>query len=171
MADTSFNTTAVGQEAERSIRSIYLDRRTTAKLTREPWTVHVYRKAIDQSPLKASVKKTLHGMVDGAGNRHTTVDRATLCLRNGTTRVATITEHWHKARDAGLLTSKERWNDSSIHTLRIPGTYFPDDEDVYGDPMDGWHIWSSEEIAWWEALDDGSWVLPPWRDGRHRPSF
>lgn len=115
MSGTSFHATAVAREAERSIRSMYMQRRAAAKFMDEPWTVHAYRQLIDQSSLKNPVKNTLRGMVDRAGGRHTTVDRSTLCLVTGVRREATITAHWHRAREAGLLVSKQRWNSTSVH--------------------------------------------------------
>jgi hypothetical protein len=140
------------------------------------WTVHAYREAIDASALKDPVKNTLRVMVDGAGSRLTAVDRLSLCLLTGMKAEATITAHWQKARAAGLLKSKARWNSTSIHTFRIPGASFLYDADgvddeVWGGPLGGWHIWTAEEAAWWENLHPESRTIPPWRDGRHLPPF
>lgn len=168
MIATSLHTKAVTQEAEQRIRSIYMERRA-AKLLGEAWTVHAYRQAIDQSPLKAPVKNTLHAMLAKAGGRHTTVDRATLCLITGVRRVATITTHWHQAREAGLLVSRQRWNSTSVHMFLIPGTQYSTDEALWGEPLDGWHVWSPEEDAWWDSLDCGIWITPPW--GESWPQF
>lgn len=146
------------------------------KTTAAKWTVHAYREAIDESSLKTPVKDTLRAMVDGAGNRQTAVDRMTLCLLTGLKAEATITAHWQKARAAGLLKSKARWNTTSVHTFLIPGANFLYDADgvddeVWGEPLGGWHIWTAEEVAWWEGLQPDSRSIPPWRDGRHFPPF
>lgn len=170
MSDTSFPTTAVAQEAERSIRSLYLDRLATAKITGEPWAVHAYHQAIDRSSLKTPVKNTLRAMVDAAGGRHTAVDRATVCLITGVRREATITAHWHQAREAGLLASKQRYDDSSLHTFLIPGTSYSADDVQWGEPLNGWHVWTADETAWWDSLDPGRWTEPPWHSGE-RPPF
>lgn len=153
-----------------------MDRRRVGKPSVANWTVHAYHTAIDESSLKTPVKNTLRVMVDGAGNRQTAIDRLTLCLRTGLKAEATITEHWQKARAAGLLKSKARWNATSIHTFLIPGANFLYDADgvddeVWGEPLGGWHIWTAEETAWWEGLHQGSRATPPWRDGRHLPPF
>jgi hypothetical protein len=158
-------TTAGALEAERAIRW-YLDRRASAKLMDEPWTVAAYLLAIDQSSLKTPVKNTLRAMVDRAGGRHTTVSRPTLCFTLKMTRVATITAHWDKARDAGLLKSVQRHNESSVHTFLMLGTDTLDEERLWGEPMDGWHVWTPEENVWWDSLDGGEGMTPPWGDGR-----
>jgi hypothetical protein len=153
-----------------------LDRRWVGKPTVANWTVHAYREAIDESSLKIPVKNTLHVMVDGAGSRQTAVDRLSLCLLTGLKAEATITAHWQKARAAGLLKSKARYNSASIHTFVIPGANFLYDADgvddeIWGEPLGGWHIWSAEESAWWEDLHPNSTVIPPWRDGGPLPPF
>lgn len=145
---------------------MYTARRAAAKLRLVPWTVAGYHQAIDESSLKNPVKNTLRAMVDRAGSRHTTVSRPTLCFVLKMTRVATITGHWDKARDAGLLKSVQRHNESSVHTFLIPGTNSLEEEDLWGDPMDGWHVWTPEENVWWHSLKDGERIAPPWGDGR-----
>jgi hypothetical protein len=107
---------------------MHLARRAAAKFRAEQWTVHVYRQAIDRSSLKTPVKNTLRAMVDKAGGRHTAVARIALCLITGVRREATITTHWHQAREAGLLVSKQRWTATSIHTFLIPGTDYSADD-------------------------------------------
>lgn len=162
---TTYDTTAAALEAERSIRW-YLDGRASAKLMGEPWTVAAYLLAIDQSSLKTPVMNTLCAMVERSGGRHTTVSRPTLCFILKMTRVATITAHWDKARAAGLLKSKQRRDESSIHTFLIPRTANLEEGDLWGDPMDGWHVWTPEENVWWDSIDGGERITPPWGDGR-----
>ena len=167
-ATTSNRVSLLGTSApltqETTIRSIYLDRCKRAKLLGEVWTVDTYRNAVDRSSLKAPVRRTLHAMVDSTSGRHTTIDRASLCLLTGVAWEGTITEHWQRARDAGLLTSAARYNRSSLHTFTIPGRELPD---LDPDASLFWpHVWTEAEIAWWDVLDSGTWAVPPWRDGR-----
>lgn len=166
LSDPNFHTPAEAEEAVRSIRSLYIARRVAAKRRLVSWTVAGYHLAIDESSVESPVKATLRAMVEGAGGRHTTVDRATLCQLTGVRRGATITAHWQQARAEGLLASRQRWNTTSLHTFLIPGTDFSADETVWGEPKDGWHVWTPEEIAWWESLDGGERISPPWGDGR-----
>lgn len=158
-------TTATALEAERAIRW-YLDHRASAKLKGEPWTIAAYLLAIDRSSLKAPVKNTLRAMVAKAGGRHTTVSRAAVCYILQMKRVATITAHWDEARDAGLLKSVQRHNQSSVHTFLIPGIDNWDEEVVWGEPWDGWHIWTQEEDVWWDSLDGEELMTLPWGGGR-----
>ena len=148
---------------------MYMARRAAAKLSLVSWTVAGYHQVIDRSSVETPVKATLRAMVDGAGGRHTTVDRATLCQITGVRREATITAHWQEARAAGLLASRQRWNNTSFHTFLIPGADHSADEEVWGEPMGGWHGWMPEEIDWWERLDGEERIAPPW--GHGRPPF
>lgn len=170
MSDNPVPAISAWQRRDPAIRALYVDRRRAAAASGAPWTIHAYRDAVDRSRLKSSVKNTLHVMVDYAGGPQTAVDRLTVCLLTGLKSECTITDHWQKARDAGLLTSKARWNRTSVHTFHVPGLQHVDDE-VWGEPLGGWHVWAADEIAWWDSLRGGSWDSPPWRDGRHRPPF
>lgn len=166
MPSTWLHETDTPHETEQTVRLLHQKRLATAKLTGEAWTIAAYLLAIEQSSLKLPVKNTLRAMVERSGARHTTVSRAALCFILKKTRVETITEHWHKARGAGLLRSVQRHNESSVHTFLIPGTYNLEDEGPWGDPMDGWHVWTPDEKVWWDALDGGEQIIPPWGDGR-----
>lgn len=129
------------------------------------WTEQGYRRAVDESKLALSVKNTMHAMLDYASGQYVTIDRASLCSKVAVRREATITEHWRKARAAGLLISKPRFNSSSIHKLTIPGR----SDDVI-DPL--WlpkllrpHNWTLDELRWWDSLDVQAFSAPPWSDG------
>lgn len=129
------------------------------------WTERAYRMALDGSGLASSVKKTMYAMLDSATGQYATIDRASLCSKVAVRREATITDHWRKARAAGLLVSKPRFNSSSIHKLTIPGRC---DEAI--DPL--WlpkvlrpHLWTSDELDWWESLDVPAFSDPPWSGG------
>lgn len=104
-------------------------------------------------------------MVEHAQSQYSTMDRATLLQLTGGRREATITAHWHQARSQGLLVSRQRFNATSIHKFTIPGI-----DDDYVDaialatPLRG-HIWSHEELAWWDKLDAMAPTKPPWFDG------
>lgn len=163
LTDTFFHTAAAAQEEEKSIRSMHMYRCAAAKFTVPSWTTAGYRQAIDQSSLKTPVKNTLHAMVDNSAGNQTTIDRASLCLLTGIRDVCTITEHFKKSRAAGLLKSEARFNKSSIHTLLIPGTDSSADDVPLGSPLDNYHSWTAEEIAWWDSLDPDLWTPPPWQ--------
>lgn len=104
-------------------------------------------------------------MVDHAGAQYSTIDRVTLLQLTDGRREATISAHWRQARSHGLLASKQRFNATSIHKFTIPGV---DDACVDGlglaTPL-RCHIWSPEELAWWEGLDAKALTVPPWSDG------
>ena len=161
MSDTAVATIAAGLEAEQIIRSLYQERRVTAKLVVPSWTAAAYRQAIEQSSLKSPVKRTLHAMVDNAAGDRTTIDRATLCLLTGIKEESTITEHFRKARAAGLLESQRRFKNSSIHTLLIPGIGGLAGNVQLGRPPK-WHSWTVDEITWWDSLDPEHLTAPPW---------
>jgi hypothetical protein len=162
LSDTPLHATALAQEAKRSIRSMHMARRAAAKLRVVSWTAAGYRQAVDQSSLKTPVKNTLHAMVDNSAGNRTTIDRASLCLLTGTRDESTVTEHFKKARGAGLLKSEARFNKSSLHTLLIPGTESSADDVQWGRPMKNAHSWTPEEIRWWDSLEPGHWTTPPW---------
>lgn len=161
--DTPFHTTAVAQTAEQSVQSMYMERRAAAKLMVVSWTTAEYRQAVDQSSLKTPVKKTLHAMVGKSAGGLTTIDRASLCLITGLRDEGTVTEHFRKARAAGLLRSVRRFKKSSIHTLLIPGTDASSGDVQPGSQLANWHSWTAEEIAWWDGLDPEIWTPPPWQ--------
>lgn len=104
-------------------------------------------------------------MVNQAGAQYSTIDRATLLQLTTGRREATISAHWRQARSQGLLASKQRFNATSIHKFTIPGV---DDATIdelgHATPL-RWHIWSPEELAWWEALDPKALTSPPWSEG------
>lgn len=174
MFGTSLPHTSASQLQNENIGDLYRERLRVGKPSVAIWTVQTYREAIDKSSLKTPVKNTLHVMVQAAGNRQTAIDRLSLCLVTGLKAEATITAHWQKCRAAGLLKSKARWNGTYDHTFLIPGANFLYDADgvddeICGEPLGGRHIWTDEEVAWWEDLHFESRANPPWRDGRHLP--
>jgi hypothetical protein len=171
---TTFDTaaTAVALEEERSIRYWHMDRRASAKLMVMSWTHEAFRQAVDRSSLKLPVRNTLHAMVDNSAGGLTTIDRASLCRITGLRDEGTITEHFRKARAAGLLKSVRRHNKSSIHTLLIPGTDASAGEKKPGSQLANWHSWTAEEIAWWDDLAPENWTPPPWHPWKgHEPQF
>lgn len=104
-------------------------------------------------------------MVDHAGAQYSTIDRATLLQLTDGRREATISAHWRQARSHGLLASKQRFNATSIHKFTIPGVDNASfDEALLATPL-RCHIWSLEELAWWEELDAMAPTAPPWSDG------
>lgn len=130
----------------------------------ESWTLSAYCQAVDESSLHQNAKRTLIAMTETARGQRTTIDRASLCALTGVRREATITRHWRQARAAGLLLSKHRYNRSSIHTFTLPGVPLPAADGVHCQPLRV-HIWTSEQIAWWNSLDDGIRSPPPWGNG------
>lgn len=176
VSDTFLRPTSILQRDIETIRALHEARRRVGKPTVPYWTVEGYREAVEQSSLKIPVKRTLQVMVDHAGSRQTDVDRLTVSLLTGLKAERTVTEHWKKARAAGLLKSKARWNSSCIHTFLIPGADFlydmdGVDDEQWGELLSGWHVWTPGEAAWWEGLQAGSWISPPWQDGRLLPPF
>lgn len=149
-------------EAKQFIRSVYLARCAAATSVVASWTAVGYRQAIEESSLRAPVKRTLHAMVDNTVGDQTTIDRATLCFITGIKAESTITEHFRKARAAGLLDSRRRFDKSSIHTLLIPGVPGSCPDPELGGRLINWHRWSEEEVAWWDGLDPKCWTPPPW---------
>lgn len=104
-------------------------------------------------------------MVNQAGAQYSTIDRATLLQLTNGRREATISAHWRQARSHGLLVSKQRFNATSIHKFTIPGV-----DDAHVDEIGlatplRCHIWSPEELTWWEGLDAKVPTSPPWADG------
>lgn len=61
--------------------------------------------AVDASPVKPKVKRTLHAMAEHAGAKYTTMDRLTVLELIGGRREATVSDHWRQARANGLLAS------------------------------------------------------------------
>lgn len=162
LSDTSFRTEDAAQEAEESIRSMYMERRAAANLSVVLCTIAGYRQVVDGSSLKSPVKRTLHVMVDNSVGNQTTIDRASLCLLTGKRDVSTLIDHWNRARAAGLLEGQPRFDNSSIHTFLIPGT-----NASAGTPVN-WHSWTADEIAWWDSLDPEHWTLLHGIPGRAR---
>lgn len=129
------------------------------------WSRENYRAAIDRAVLRLPVKRTLHAMLMAGGGEYSTIDRATLCQLTGVRREATITQHWNRAREAGLLVSRARYNRSSIHRFTLPGQ-----RDI--DCVIPWielglqaHEWTTEELEWWQHQRPESPIRPPWGDG------
>jgi hypothetical protein len=122
-----------------------------------------FRAALDESPLKNTVKSTLLEMLDGAHETgRTAVSGRRLAAGRGV-REATITSHLQKARDAELLLTKHRYNKSSIHQLTWPGSgLHPPQPSV--SPLSA-HTWTDGEVGWWNSLDTDSPRSPPWGDG------
>jgi hypothetical protein len=140
---------------------------TLPQLTTEssPWTAERYLEAVDASALKRKVRTTLYAMVDHAGAQYSTIDRATVLQLTEGRREATISAHWRQARSHGLLVSKQRFNATSIHKFIIPGAGDAlVDELALGTPLRG-HVWTPEELSWWEGLDVTAPTAPPWSDG------
>lgn len=141
-----------------------MERSTFPQLTadRPIWTAERYREAVEASSLRASVRNTLHAMVDHAAAQYSTIDRATLLQLTGGRREATVTAHWDKARSHGLLVSKQRFNTTSIHKFTIPGADSADiDVLAIGMPLRA-HLWTPAELAWWDTLSVDDPEEPPW---------
>lgn len=129
------------------------------------WTVQGYQEAVEASVLKPKVKCTLQAMVSHAGAQYTAIDRATLLQLTGGQREATVTAHWSEARLHGLMVSKQRFNATSIHKFTIPGIDDTSVDDLALARPLKFHVWTPEELRWWQGLRDDSPALPPWLDG------
>lgn len=174
MSVTTYDTvtTAAALGAEHAIRYWHTDRRASATIMVMSWTQEAYRQAIDRSSLKPPVRNTLYAMVDNSAGGLTTIDRASLCRITGLRDEGTITEHFRKARAEGLLESVRRYNNSSIHTLLIPGSDASASDAQPGSQLANWHSWTPEETAWWDGLDPENWTPPPWHPWTgHEPQF
>lgn len=123
-----------------------------------------FRDALDRAPLKSRVRDTILEMLRTADPfGRTSVSGRKLAERRGL-REATICSHLEKAREAELLLSKRRYNNSSLHQLTWPGSELhPLPPGVT--PVGG-HTWTDGELAWWGSLDTDSPQPPPWADGR-----
>lgn len=130
----------------------------------DAWTPNLYRGAVDKALLNKGAKRTLIAMLESGAGQYTSIDRASLCERLGVRREATISEHWRRGREVGLLESKARFNRSSLHRLTIPGVSADDDGLLLGRPLLA-HIWTPEELEWWHHRDADNPVPPPWREG------
>ncbi|GAA5230100.1 hypothetical protein GCM10025779_09130 [Arthrobacter cryoconiti] len=79
----------------------------------------------------------------------------------GGIREATVSTHWKLARNADLLTSRARFNNSSIHELHEPGLSVG-----HKDAPGSWrltpHSWTLEECEWWASLCTPSPMGVPW---------
>lgn len=115
--------------------------------------------------MKPKVRNTLYAMVDDAGAQYSTIDRARLLQLTDGRREATISAHWRQARSHGLLVSRQRFNATSVHKFTIPNVDDACIDEVgLARPL-RCHIWSREELAWWEGLDVMAPISPPWSDG------
>lgn len=133
------------------------------------WSAQAWLSAVDASTLRRRVKMTLVAMLETSGyTQLTDVDRETIARLTGISRVATITDHWHRARDHGLLASRQRFNGSSRHKLTIPGldSREIDDMDMSTNTNTHAHVWTSQELEWWQRIDDNPSAPPPWGVGR-----
>lgn len=108
-------------------------------------------------------------MVGHAQSQYSTIDRATLLHLTGGRREATITAHWRLARSQGLLVSKQRFNATSIHKFTVPGVDDACLDEVSLTTPLRCHIWSPEELSWWEGLNIAVPTEPPW--GKGLPPF
>lgn len=131
----------------------------------DQWRPENYRVAVAEGLVKPAVKRTLLAMLDAGLGEYTTIDRATLCELTGVRREATISEHWRRARDAGLLESRARYNRSSVHRLNIPGVQGQGWEVFSGGSVLVPHPWTDEELAWWRKQSPESPIPPPWLEG------
>jgi hypothetical protein len=76
-------------------------------------------------------------------------------------RAATVSDHWKQARQAGLLITRYRFNNSSIQQLSWPG------REVEPPPAGAIPLtlrpWTSPEVEWWA---NGAQFPPPWEDAQ-----
>jgi hypothetical protein len=98
------------------------------------------------------------------GGQYTDVDRETIRRVTGVSRVATISEHWQRARDHGLMTSRHRYNGPSKHRLTLP--WVPsaeiDDVEMSINTNTHAHVWTPQEVAWWTEREADQGAPPPW---------
>lgn len=143
------------------------DARLLAPMT-YTWNKEQYLEALDTSPLKKPVRKTLVAMLESArGGEFTTIDRSTLCSLTGIRREATIFEHWKLARHQGFLRSSARFNRSSVHRFTLPGADLPEDDWLNASILTPlWaHHWLPHERKWWETVGSPEACKPPWGAG------
>lgn len=92
----------------------------------------------------------------------TTVNRKTIAEVVGID-VRTVTEHWKLARTAGLMSSRRRFNRSSVHVLLPSDGDTPHlaDRALSLTP----HVWTVPELEWWSHLTEESANAAPWGEG------
>lgn len=129
----------------------------------EVFCTDTFHDGLDASSLKRKVKVTILELLSSADEfGRTAVSGRQLAVRLGV-REATITSHLQKARDAELLLTKRRYNNSSVQQLTWPGSgLHPPQPGI--SPLNT-HTWTDGEVAWWSSLDTDSPRLPPWGDG------
>lgn len=160
------DTTAIWDGAEKPAWYWHIRR---AQLAAHAWprpdsySLHEYLRALGQSVLKPGQLRTMACMTDFANSRGiTSVDRATISREVGVSEWS-VTQHWKRARELGLLASRRRYDSSSVHYLVQPGaTACFLDESVQDKKA---HIWSDSERAWWASIGTPTPLPPPWGAG------
>lgn len=122
------------------------------------FSIDVFHEYLAASTLKDKVRNTLHEVLYSADVfGRTTVSGRWLAAKLGT-REATISAHLKKAREAGFLLTRYRFNNSSVQQLTWPGSSIHPPEPGVS-PLTN-RIWSDGEVAWWTSLTT-EWPLPP----------
>lgn len=122
-----------------------------------------FNESLGASALKSRVRATLVEVLYHADELgRTSVSGRSLAKTLGI-REATVSSHLSKARDAGFLLTKYRYNNSPIQQLTWPGSgIHPPQPSV--SPL-AQRMWSDGELAWWTSLNT-EWPLPPpWDPG------
>lgn len=143
--------------------------RCKARATRpSDWDAGAWLQAVRDSDLRARVQATLFEMLKSAnGGQYTDVDRETIRRATGVNRVGTISEHWQRAREHGLMASRHRYNGPSKHKLTLPWVHSAeiDDVDMRINTNTHAHVWTPDEEAWWSQGEAGEGAPPPWGAG------
>lgn len=123
-----------------------------------------YLRVLNLSGLRASEMRTMAVMADFATSRGvTSVDRATIS-REVAVSQWTVTQHWKKSRERGLLKSRRRFDSSSVHHLLVSAdSACALDEDVQDKRA---HVWGDSELSWWASIGTSAPLQPPWGEGR-----
>lgn len=118
---------------------------------------------LEMSPLKERVRATLSEVAHAADEfGRTTVSGRRLAASLGI-REATVSSHLSKARAAGFLITKYRFNNSPVQQLAWPGSgIHPPQPGV--SPLTQ-RQWSDAEVAWWNSLHTCRPIPPPWGSG------
>lgn len=162
---TSDASTQAGAQLESPAWFVH-QQQTRPRESADPGTafdIDVFHKALEASQLKDKVRATMLEMLHGADQfGRTTVSgrRLAASLR---IREATVSSHLNKAREAGFLLTKYRYNKSPVQQLAWPGSgIHPPQLGI--SPLSP-RIWTDGEVAWWRSLDTNFPLSPPWGEG------
>lgn len=140
-------------------------RRARANATRPRFDVATFSNELSRSPLQPGARQTMSFSATHSDSRgifrepNRAIAEALGCRPN------TVSDHWDKARTAGFLTTRRRYNAASVQRLTWPtgDQSTPDLIDAESRPLRAAE-WSHTEREWFANLDPSKPALCPWED-------